>query len=73
MSPIPSFEYRTLYGERTVRSVMNYTRQDAEEFLTLAAQIPIRATAECFPLEQANAAILRVKRGQVHGAAVLVP
>ncbi|MGH9317332.1 MAG: zinc-dependent alcohol dehydrogenase family protein [Thermoanaerobaculia bacterium] len=73
MSPIPSFEYRTLYGERTVRSVMNYTRQDAIEFLELAARIPIRAATECFPLEEANEALLRVKRGQVHGAAVLVP
>ncbi|HSS45366.1 MAG TPA: zinc-dependent alcohol dehydrogenase family protein [Thermoanaerobaculia bacterium] len=73
MSAIPSLDYATLYGERTVRSVMNYTRRDAEEFLALAAQIPIRATAVFFPLEEANEALLRVKRGQVHGAAVLVP
>ncbi len=72
MSPIPSLEYAKLYGERTVRSVMNYTRQDALEFLELADRIPIRAAAEYFPLEEANEALLRVKRGQVHGAAVLV-
>lgn len=72
MSPIPSLEYAKLYGERTVRSVMNYTRQDALEFLELADRIPIRAAAEYFPLEEANEALLRVKRGQIHGAAVLV-
>ena len=72
MSPIPAFEYETLYGERTVRSVMNSTRRDAEEFLDLAARIPVRASTESYPLEQANEALLRVKRGQVLGAAVLL-
>ncbi len=71
MSPIPSFDYETLYGERCARSVMNYTRQDAEEFLVLAAAIPVRAETEVHPLEEANAALLRVKRGEVQGAAVL--
>jgi propanol-preferring alcohol dehydrogenase len=71
MSPIPSFEYEKLYGERVVRSVMNYTRRDAEEFLELAAQIPVRAETELFPLEEANEALLRVKRGEIRGAAVL--
>ena len=71
MSPIPSFDYETLYGERVVRSVMNYTRSDADEFLALAAAIPVRARTEIHPLEDANAALLRVKRGQVRGAAVL--
>jgi propanol-preferring alcohol dehydrogenase len=72
MSPIPAFEYETLYGERTVRSVMNSTRRDAEEFLDLAARIPVRASTEPYPLEQANEALLRVKRGLVRGAAVLL-
>jgi propanol-preferring alcohol dehydrogenase len=71
MSPIPALEYERLYGERVLRSVMNYTRRDAREFLDLAAAIPVRATAEVYELEQANEALLRVKRGQVHGAAVL--
>ncbi len=71
MNAIPSFEYETLYGERTVRSVMNYTRRDAEEFLELAARIPVRARTEVFPLDQAGEALLRLKRGQVQGAAVL--
>ncbi len=71
MSPIPSFPYEILYGERTVVSVMNYTRRDAEEFLDLAARIPIRAQTELHSLEEANEALLRVKRGEVRGAAVL--
>jgi propanol-preferring alcohol dehydrogenase len=71
MSPIPSFPYEALYGERVVRSVMNYTRSDAEEFLALAAAIPVRAQTEVYRLEEANDALLRVKLGQVRGAAVL--
>jgi alcohol dehydrogenase, propanol-preferring len=71
MNPIPSFDYEKLYGERVVRSVMNYTRRDAKEFLALAGRIPIRAKKELFPLEEANAALLRVKRGEIDGAAVL--
>ena len=71
MTPIPPLDYELLYGERVVRSVMNYTRGDAEEFLELAAKIPVRAEVELFPLEAAADALLRVKRGEVHGAAVL--
>ena len=71
MSPIPSFPYETLYGERGVRSVMNYTRRDANEFLELAARIPIRAEIETYPLEEANRALTGVKRGEIRGAAVL--
>jgi alcohol dehydrogenase, propanol-preferring len=72
MSPIPAFPYETLYGERSVRSVMNSTRTDGEEFLDLAARIPVRAYTETYALEQANEALLRVKRGEVRGAAVLL-
>ena len=71
MSPIPGFSYDDLYWERSVRSVANYTRRDAEEFLRLAAEIPIRAEVEELPLEQAGEALLRIKRGEVRGAAVL--
>jgi alcohol dehydrogenase, propanol-preferring len=71
MSPIPSFEYEKLYGERRVVGVTNYTRSDAEDFLAAAARIPVRAQTETFRLEEANEALLRVKRGKVRGAAVL--
>lgn len=72
MTPIPSFGYEKLYGERVVRSVMNYTRRDAEEFLDLAARIPIRVETEVFPLEHADEALRRVKKGDLRGAAVLM-
>jgi len=71
MSPIPSFDYERLYGERAVRSVMNFTRADAEEFLALAASIPVRARTETFALAAVNAALARVKAGGIAGAAVL--
>lgn len=71
MSPIPPLEYRKLYGERAVRSVMNFTRRDAEEFLDLSAKIPVRAETERFRLEAANEALRRIKRGEVRGAAVI--
>jgi propanol-preferring alcohol dehydrogenase len=71
MPPIPSFDYENLYGERRIRSVMNYTRRDAQEFLDLAAAIPVRARTEVHSLRDANDALLRVKRGEIDGAAVL--
>ena len=70
-TPIPALDYEDLYGERAIKSVQNYTRRDGEEFLELAASIPIRAEMEAFPLERANEALGRVQRGEVHGAAVL--
>ncbi len=71
MSPIPEMPYRLLYGERTVRSVANSTRQDAEELLKLAAEIPIHTDVELYSLDQANAVLKRLKQAEVHGAAVL--
>ena len=73
MSPIPSFPYEILWEERTVRSVANLTRRDGEEFLRLAGQIPLRLATEPLPLASANEALDRLRRGQVRGAAVLVP
>src|SRR2546421_3009411 len=57
MSGIPSFPYRDLWHERTITSVANLTRSDGEEFLELAAKIPIRTETQTFPLEQANEAL----------------
>ena len=71
MSPIPQMAYDLIYRERTLRSVANATRRDAEEVLSLAAEIPIHTDVEAIPLEQANAALLRVKRSEVNGALVL--
>jgi len=72
MSDIPSFPYSLLWEERTVRSVANLTRADGEEFLAIAAGIPITVEAEPFPLEAANEALGRLRNGALTGAAVLV-
>ena len=71
MSPIPSFEYRLLYGERVVRSVANNTRKDGEDFLRVAAEIPIHTQVQEFPLDAANAALAALKNDAIRGAAVL--
>ena len=71
MSDVPSFPYELLWGERSVRSVANLTRADAEEFLALAAQVPVVTEIEPFALAQANEALDRLRRGEVRGAAVL--
>lgn len=71
-SPIPEFPYDLLWGERTVRTVANATRRDAEEFLPLAAKIPIRAEVEQFALADANLALQRMKQSDVRAAAVLM-
>ena len=54
-----------------VRSVANLTRADAEEFMTLAPQVPVRTVVEEFPLAEANEALDRLRAGRVRGAAVL--
>jgi propanol-preferring alcohol dehydrogenase len=71
MSPIPELPYPLIYGERTVRSVANSTRQDAEELLRLAAEIPIQTEVELYPLAEANGVLQRLKRAEIRGAAVL--
>ena len=73
MSDIPSFPYELLWGERCVRSVANLTRRDGEELLALAAAMRLRVEARRFPLEQANIALDSLRKGQLRGAAVLVP
>ena len=73
MSDIPSFPYDLLWGEREVCSVANLTRRDGDEFLPLAAAIPVVTTVHAYPLERANAALEDLRRGRFTGAAVLVP
>jgi len=73
MSPIPEMNYELLYGERTLRSVTNLTRQDAREFLEVAAEIPVEAAVEVFAMQEANEALRRLKEGEIEGAAVLIP
>jgi len=71
MSDIPSFPYEQLWGERVLGSVANLTRQDGEEFIALAPQIPVRTEVEVHPLEAANEALASIRTGALKGAAVL--
>ena len=73
MSDIPTMPYHLLWGERTVRSVANLTRQDAKDFLALAGHVEIKTHIETFPFSEANAALARLRDGRLTGAAVLVP
>jgi propanol-preferring alcohol dehydrogenase len=71
MSLIPSFSYDLLYQERVIRSVANNTRKDGEDFLRVAAEIPIRTRVQIFPLSEANRALNALKYDAIPGAAVL--
>jgi len=71
MSNIPEFQYHILWGERSVKSVANLTRQDGEEFLQLVGSIPVKTVTESYKLSDANAALENLRSGQLKGAAVL--
>ena len=73
MSEIPAMDYDLLWGERVVRSVANLTRQDAIDFLALAPRVPVVTHTTPMPLSEANAALDRLRRGDLTGALVLVP
>jgi alcohol dehydrogenase, propanol-preferring len=71
---IPEFDYdKLLWGERQIRSVANMTRQDARDFLQVAAEIGLQPKVTLFPLPRANEALAAVKRDAIDGAAVIVP
>ncbi len=71
---IPQFDYDTLlWGERQLRSVANMTRDDARDFLKIAAEINLRPKVTSFSLDQANEALLAVKKDAIDGAAVILP
>ena len=71
MSPIPAIDYALLYHERVIRSVANNTRRDGEDFLRIAAEIPIHTEVRKFGLDEANAALNALKNDAIRGAAVL--
>ncbi len=73
MTPIPEFSYDLIWEERTLRSVANATYQDGVDFLALAAEIPVRARIERYPLEQAGKALQDMKKSRIDGAGVLIP
>jgi len=71
MSDIPAFPYSSLWEERIIRSVANLTRQDGEEFLELAAKIPVRTQVTTYPLSAANEALQALREGKHEGSIVL--
>ncbi len=73
MSDIPSFPYRILWQERSLRSVANLTRRDAEDFLAIAPRVPVKTHVQTYPLTEANRALDDLRHGRLRGAAVLVP
>jgi alcohol dehydrogenase, propanol-preferring len=73
MSDIPSFPYRLLWMERSIRSVANLTRRDAQDFMAWAGHHRLRLSTHSYPLSQANDALDDLRAGRIAGAAVLVP
>ena len=73
MSDIPSFPYSDLWEERAIRSVANLTRQDGEEFLALAPQVPIRTSITRYPLGRTEEALADLRSGAFEGTAVVLP
>lgn len=73
MSDIPGFPYADLWGERSILSVANLTRADGDEFLKIAAQIPVKTKIHVFNLAEANMALERLRAGAIEGAAILIP
>jgi propanol-preferring alcohol dehydrogenase len=71
MSDVPPLDYNLLYQERVVRSVANNTRQDGEDFLRAAAEIPIRSRVAVYPLRDTNRPHNDLKNDRVNGAAVI--
>jgi alcohol dehydrogenase, propanol-preferring len=73
MSDIPAMPYRLVWEERTVRSVANLTRDDARDFLAIAARTPIKTEIVPYVLSDANTALRDLRGGRLTGVAVLVP
>lgn len=71
MSDIPSFPYEILWGEKTICSIANLTRNDGEAFLELAPKIPIRTDVHTYSLTDSNKALDDLRHGRFSGAAVI--
>jgi alcohol dehydrogenase, propanol-preferring len=71
MSDIPSFPYRDLWGERSIRSVANLTREDGRRLLAVAPTVPVRTSVEVFPLAETPTALTALRAGRIRGAAVI--
>lgn len=73
MSDIPTFPYALLWGERSVRSVANLTREDGEAFFDCIARYLVTTHVQAYPLAQANEAVTALRSGAIDGVAVLLP
>ena len=71
MSDIPSFPYSDLWGERSIHSVANLTRDDAREFFARISQFPLHTQVTSYPLEKADQALEDLRHGRFEGAAVI--
>jgi len=72
MSPIPSFNYSLIYGERMLRSVANNTREDGKDFLLEAASVPVRTHTQTFSFPETPEALIALKEDAIKGAGVIV-
>lgn len=72
MSDIPSFPYKIIWGERSIKSVANLTRKDGEDFLKIAPEVPVKSLVNPYPLEKVNEALDDLREGRFNGAAVIV-
>jgi len=72
MTDIPRFSYDILWGERSIKSVANLTREDGVGFLSLINEVPVNIETQTFPLKDANIALDKLRKGEIQGAAVLV-
>ena len=71
-NPIPPMDYaQLLWEEKEIKSVANITREDVQDFLPLAAKIPIIPEVQEFELREANKALFLLKQGKIQGAGVL--
>jgi propanol-preferring alcohol dehydrogenase len=73
MTDIPSFPYDDLWGERSIRSVANLTRQDGYDLLELAPKVPVRTNVTTYALEDAEQALADLRAGRFEGSAVILP
>ena len=71
MSDIPAFPYSSLWEERIIRSVANLTRRDGDEFLEIAARVPVHTEVTTYPLSAANEALQTLREGKHEGSIVL--
>jgi propanol-preferring alcohol dehydrogenase len=71
MSDIPVMRYDLLYHERVLRSVANSTRQDARDFLGIAAKVPVNTEVQIYDLDDVNTALDDLKHSQIRGAGVI--